>query len=64
MRSVLQYRQACKTELGALRLEKALVANPNDRNILEALASFQEARGESAAAKRYAERLKKVSRDE
>ena len=27
-------------------LEKALVAHPNDRNILEAFASFQEARGE------------------
>ena len=53
-----------KADAAIARLERALVAHPNDRNILEALASFQEARGESAAAKRYAERLKKVSRDE
>ena len=48
-----------KADAAIARLEKALVAHPDDRNILEALASFHQERGESAAAKRYAERLKK-----
>jgi len=43
------------------RLEKALVAHPHDRNILEALVSFHAARGERAAAQKYAERLQALS---
>jgi Tfp pilus assembly protein PilF len=42
------------------RLEKALLAHPNDHSILEALASFHQGRGEGAAAKRYAERLRAI----
>ncbi len=53
-----------KVDPAIATLEKALVTHPDDRDILQALASFHEARGESAAAKRYAERLKKMSRDE
>ena len=43
------------------RLEKALVAHPNDRDILQALASFHEARGEGMEAKKYADRLKTLT---
>jgi Tfp pilus assembly protein PilF len=50
-----------KAQAAVGRLERALVAHPNDRNILEALASFHEARGESAAAKQYADRLRALS---
>jgi Tfp pilus assembly protein PilF len=39
------------------KLEKALLDHPNDRDIIAALASFHQARGESAAAKKYAEQL-------
>ena len=42
------------------KLEKTLLAHPNDRDILQALASFYEARGDSAAAKKYAERYQKL----
>ena len=42
-------------------LEKALVAHPNDRDILQALASFHEARGEGMEAKKYADRLKTLT---
>jgi len=37
-----------KADAAIARLEKTLAAHPNDRNILEALASFHEARGERA----------------
>ena len=43
------------------RLEQAHLVHPNDRDILQALASFHEARGESAAAKKYADRLGALS---
>jgi Tfp pilus assembly protein PilF len=43
------------------RLEKTLLAHPNDRDILQALVSFNEARGDTVAAKRYAERYEKVA---
>jgi len=49
-----------KADAAIARLEKALVAHPNDHNILEALASFHEARGERASAKQYAERLRAI----
>ena len=50
-----------KVEAAMARLEKALLAHPNDRDILQALASFNEARGDAAAAKKYAERYQKVA---
>jgi Tfp pilus assembly protein PilF/cytochrome c553 len=50
-----------KAEAAIAKLEKTLMAHPNDRNILQALASFHEARGEAAAAKKYAERLQASS---
>jgi Flp pilus assembly protein TadD len=52
-----------KVDAAIARLEKALLARPNDRDILQALVSFHEARGESAAAKRYAERLRLSEKD-
>jgi len=48
-------------EAAIARLEKTLLAHPNDRDILQALVSFNEARGDTAAAKRYAERYEKVA---
>ena len=50
-----------KADAAIARLEKALAAHPNDRNILEALASFHEARGERASAKNYTDRLRVLS---
>jgi Tfp pilus assembly protein PilF len=50
-----------KAEAAIARLEKALLAHPNDRDILQALASFHEARGDTAAAKKYAERFQESS---
>ena len=52
-----------KAEAAIARLEKALLAHPNDRDILQALASFHEGRGETAAAKKYAELYEKVARE-
>ena len=50
-----------KVDAALKRLEKTLAAHPNDRDILEALASFHQTRGENAAANRYAERLRKLA---
>lgn len=50
-----------KSGAAIARLEKTLAAHPNDRDILEALASFHQARGENAAAEKYAERLRKLA---
>ena len=50
-----------KGDAAVAKLEKTLVAHPNDRNILEALASFHEARGERTAAKKYTDRLQELS---
>ncbi len=50
-----------KVEAAIARLEKAYLTHPNDRDIVQALASFHEARGESSAAKKYAERLRELS---
>ena len=44
-----------KSQAAIARLKKALADHPNDRDILEALASFHAARGESAEAKKYAD---------
>jgi predicted CXXCH cytochrome family protein len=49
-----------KSEAAIARLEKTLLANPNDPDILAALASFHQARGDIAAAKKFAERLRAV----
>jgi len=49
-----------KSDAAIARLEKTLLAHPNDRDILEALASFHSARGDNAAANPYAERLRKL----
>jgi predicted CXXCH cytochrome family protein len=50
-----------KSDAAIARLEKTLAAYPNDRDILEALASFYQARGENAASSRYAERLRNLT---
>jgi predicted CXXCH cytochrome family protein len=47
-----------KSEAAIARLEKTSAAHPNNRDILEALVSFHQARGASAAAREYAERLR------
>jgi Tfp pilus assembly protein PilF len=47
-----------KSDAAIKRLEKTLAAHPNDRDILEALVSFHQARGEHTAAEKYAERLR------
>lgn len=49
-----------RAEEAIARLKKTLQTSPNDRDILQALASFHEVRGESAAAKKYAERLQAI----
>ncbi len=51
---------AGETDAAITRLEKAFAAHPNDRNILEALASFHEARGERASARKYTNRLQEL----
>ena len=40
---------------------KKTLAHPNDRDTLEALASFHQARGEGMEAKKYADRLKTLT---
>ena len=52
-----------KAEAAIARLEKALLAHPNDLDILQALASFHEGRGETAAAKKYTELYEKVAKE-
>jgi len=53
-----------RAEEAIARLKKALQTSPNDRDILQALASFHEARGESVEAKTYADRLRKLTDQE
>jgi predicted CXXCH cytochrome family protein len=55
---------AGKSDAAIANLEKALRAHPNDRDILEALVNFHEARGEAKAAKVYSERLRAFSERE
>ena len=43
------------------RLEKTLAAHPRDRDVLEALAGFHSAKGEKAAAEKYAAQLRRLS---
>ncbi len=50
-----------KSEAAITKLKAALVAHPNNREILEALVSFHSARGQSAEAEKYAERLRKLA---
>ena len=52
---------AGKAEAAIAKLKKEILAHPNDRNILEALASFHEARGERGLAKQYTDRLQELS---
>ena len=47
-----------KQDAAIAMLEKMLLAHPHDREILQALASFHQERGENAAAKKYAEHLR------
>ena len=53
-----------RAEEAIARLTKGLQTSPNDRDILQALASFHEARGESVEAKTYADRLRKLTDQE
>ncbi len=55
---------AGKRDAAIANLERALQAHPNDRNILEALASFHAARGETKAAEGYSEHLRALSERE
>jgi Tfp pilus assembly protein PilF len=50
-----------KSTAAITKLRAALVAHPNNREILEALVSFHSARGQSAEAEKYAERLRKLA---
>jgi predicted CXXCH cytochrome family protein len=50
-----------KSDAAIKRLEKTSAAHPNDREILEALVSFHEARGEHTAADQYANRLRQLT---
>jgi Flp pilus assembly protein TadD len=47
-----------KPDAAIARLKKTLLAHPHDREILQALVSFHQERGENAAAKKYADRLR------
>ena len=47
-----------KVEAAIARLKQTLRSHPNDRDTLQALASFHGGRGENAEAKKYAERLR------
>jgi Flp pilus assembly protein TadD len=47
-----------KPDLAIAKLEKALLDHPNDRDMIAALASFHQARGDIPAAKKYAERVR------
>ena len=47
-----------KADVAIAKLEKELVAHPNDRNILEALASFHQEHDRIESAKKYADRLR------
>ena len=42
-------------------LEETLLAHPNNRDVLEALASFYAVRREGREAKKYADRLKALT---
>jgi Flp pilus assembly protein TadD len=52
---------AGKPDLALAKLKKALVVHPNDRDILEALASYHQARGDGTEAAKYAARLRKLT---
>ena len=49
---------AGKVDAAIAKLEAALRTHPADGDILSALVSFHQTRGDSAAAKRYADRLR------
>ena len=52
---------AGKSDAAIATLKKTLADHPNDRDILEALASFYSGRGEGMEAKKYADRLKTLT---
>jgi Tfp pilus assembly protein PilF len=52
---------AGKSKEAIARLEKTLAAHPNDRDVLQALASFHQARGDNAVAEKDAERLRQLA---
>ena len=52
---------AGKSDLAIARLKKILADHPNNRDVLEALASFYSGRGEGMEAKKYADRLKTLT---
>ena len=52
---------AGKSDAAIAGLKKILADHPNNRDVLEALASFYSARGEGMEAKKYADRLKTLT---
>ena len=50
-----------KSDLAIAKLKRELVVHPNDRDILGALASYHQARGDGAEAAKYAARLRKLT---
>ncbi|HXV49951.1 MAG TPA: tetratricopeptide repeat protein, partial [Candidatus Binatia bacterium] len=50
-----------KSDAAIKRLEKTLAAHPNDRDILQALVSYHQARGDNVEAIKYADRLRKLA---
>jgi len=52
---------AGKSDAAIARLKKILADHPNNRDVLEALASFSSGRGEGMEAKKYADRLKTLT---
>jgi Tfp pilus assembly protein PilF len=52
---------AGKVDAAIAQLEKTLAAQPTDRDVLQALASFHAARGENSQAKKYNDRLRALS---
>jgi predicted CXXCH cytochrome family protein len=52
-----------KSDAAIAKLKKALSDHPNDRDILEALASFHSARGDSSEARMYADRARSLTNE-
>jgi len=52
---------AGKPDLALAKLKRELAVHPDDRDILEALASYYQARGDGAEAAKYAARLRKLT---
>ena len=52
---------AGKSDAAIARFKKILADQPNNRDVLEALASFYSGRGEGVEAKKYADWLKTLT---